>query len=60
LKRFYCTICKRVKRVRVIPDSVTKYGDDVRMREGLCAWHTNSRFNSIEFKMKGGNDNGKR
>lgn len=43
MKRFYCTICQRVKRVRVIPTSVKFHGDDVRMREGTCSWHSTAR-----------------
>jgi len=44
--RFYCTICKRVKRVRVYPPSVSVFGDDVRSREGVCKWHVVRRGQS--------------
>jgi hypothetical protein len=40
MKRFYCTICKRVKRVRKYPLSVEMTGSDVvALRKGMCSWH---------------------
>ena len=40
MKRFYCTICKRVKRVRVLPSSVdTHMSPNPANREGMCDRH---------------------
>ena len=40
MKRFYCTVCKRVKRVRRIPPSVlTPNAEIVTERTGECAYH---------------------
>lgn len=40
MKRFYCVVCKRVKRVRLMPDNVRNADAiDVRAREGECRRH---------------------
>ncbi len=40
MKRFYCTVCKRVKRVRRIPASVTTpNAEKVTERTGECVYH---------------------
>lgn len=39
MKRFYCTICKRVKRVRKLPLSAIP---DLIVPTGECAWHSYS------------------
>jgi len=47
MKRFYCTICKRVKRVRVLPSDVfTAIDQSIPSdRLGECDWHTTGRIN---------------
>ena len=63
MKRFFCTTCKRVKRVRRLPmlskDAYT-YGEDghgaatlqpsPRNREGVCDYHT--KFNVSTRKLR--------
>ena len=40
MKRFYCTVCKRVKRVRRLPMSTqTPNAVDVTQRQGVCDRH---------------------
>ncbi len=44
IKRFYCTICKRVRRARVLPQSVISHVEGGREigpqdRVGQCRWH---------------------
>lgn len=40
MKRFYCTICERVKRVRVMPSNVIGLTyEDATKREGTCRFH---------------------
>ena len=41
MKRFYCTICEKMKRVRVYPTNV-QFSDalDPTMRVGTCSRHT--------------------
>jgi len=40
MKRFYCTICKRVKRVRKLPPTMdTPQADKVVERTGVCNLH---------------------
>ncbi len=49
MKRFFCTTCQRIKRVRTLPDNVkTVYDEDtgrhvvagvVEDRVGTCRWH---------------------
>ena len=41
MKRFYCTICQRVKRVRQYPADITlQHSDVVFARTGTCARHS--------------------
>jgi len=41
MKRFYCTICKRARRVRKYPTNVSNVSaENVTDRTGQCAWHT--------------------
>jgi len=41
MKRFYCTICRKVKRVRRIPlDVMHPDAEDIYMRVGTCTRHT--------------------
>lgn len=43
MKRFYCTICKRIKRVRKYPaDIQNQYSDSVGNRIGTCTRHIKS------------------
>ena len=46
MKRFYCTECKKIKRVRVIPLSVKQpEAEDVMERTGKCKWHSRNQTN---------------
>lgn len=41
MKRFYCTICRKVKRVRKYPTNVaTPNAEDIYQREGTCNRHS--------------------
>lgn len=40
--RFYCTVCKRQKRVRVMPKDVFNPQEkEILNRTGTCRWHRN-------------------
>jgi len=40
MKRFYCTVCKRIKRVRKYPANVvTPNAETVTNRVGSCTYH---------------------
>jgi hypothetical protein len=40
MKRFYCTECKRIKRVRNYPSNVKNVqSTNVTERQGTCNWH---------------------
>lgn len=40
MKRFYCTVCKRIKRVRKYPTNIeNQYADDPTQRIGSCSRH---------------------
>jgi len=40
MKRFYCTICKRARRVRKYPsDVINTQSENVTDRTGTCVWH---------------------
>lgn len=68
MKRFYCTICKKVKRVRKLPADAERHYDgypphkNVESRTGTCTRHSdlqrrNSRgISASQFinKVKGG------
>lgn len=42
MKRFYCTVCKKIKRVRKWPHNVRNVESmDARAREGECNYHYN-------------------
>jgi len=44
MKRFYCKVCKRVKRVRRVPLTVdTPSAYAVTERVGMCSWHVMGR-----------------
>ena len=41
MKRFFCSICRKVKRVRKYPnDVVSIHADDVYARVGTCSRHS--------------------
>lgn len=43
MKRFYCTICRRIKRVRQYPSDITsQHSDVVGERIGTCARHSDT------------------
>lgn len=40
MKRFYCTICEKIIRVRRVPDNVESYDlETPERRVGRCRWH---------------------
>jgi hypothetical protein len=40
MRRFYCVVCKRVRRVRVIPTSTKNTNaENPEARIGQCRWH---------------------
>lgn len=40
MKRFYCTVCKKFKRVRRLPNSVVNQNaTNPQDRIGYCKWH---------------------
>lgn len=40
MKRFFCTICKKVKHVRVLPSGVDLHQENIKLRTGECRFHT--------------------
>lgn len=41
MKRFFCTVCKKYKRVRKFPRRiVNQHAQNPQHREGVCNWHT--------------------
>lgn len=66
MKRFYCTICKRVKRVRRFNSDVEDMAfnhdtgefemkKDVKSREGTCRYHHRLGTNRmVRSRMRGG------
>lgn len=44
MKRFYCTICKRVKRVRTLPRITDTHSSVPSNRIGQCDRHTDGRI----------------
>jgi hypothetical protein len=49
MKRFFCVICKRIKRVRVLPSDVQHYDviENPINRTGTCRFHTGTRVKSV-------------
>jgi len=44
MKRFFCSICRKVKRVRKYPSNVVSiHADDVYARVGTCSKHDNAK-----------------
>lgn len=45
MKRFFCTICNKVRRTRRLPDDVAPIITNGRVEgygQGTCRWHTES------------------
>lgn len=56
MKRFYCTICKKVKRVRNLPSNVqTRTSEVVTERIGQCNRHISigQRLHTLSRKVGG-------
>lgn len=54
MKRFYCTICKKYKRVRQYPPSVVNpHETNPQHRTGVCKWHVNVvvEYNKLNRKV---------
>jgi hypothetical protein len=53
MKRFYCTICKKVKRVQDYPMGIRdEYATGPEYRIGKCAGHSTRRGNKRPFPRK--------
>lgn len=45
MKRFYCTVCKRIKRVRKMPRLIeTPESENVYERVGECNRHSHAQY----------------
>lgn len=55
MKRFYCTICKKIKRVRNLPPTIkTPNADNPTDRIGQCSYHPTSKtYINNERKLAG-------
>jgi hypothetical protein len=52
MKRFFCTICGRVKRVRKYPIDITSvHSDNVLARVGTCSKHTEELMQGKSAQM---------
>lgn len=52
MKRFFCIVCNKVKRVRQIPANVeTPHAPKVEDRRGACKWHTEASA-TLDFNRK--------
>lgn len=48
MRRFYCSICQKVKHVRVMPSTVkTPNAENPRDRVGECRWHRDESHRSF-------------
>jgi hypothetical protein len=47
MKRFFCTICKRVKRVRRLPITIVNAENPVE-RTGKCDYHVTGRVQPVK------------
>lgn len=46
MKRFFCTVCKSLKRVQQFPSNISEaYALAPQDRIGQCDWHTTGRIN---------------
>ena len=55
MKRFFCTKCERVRRVRKLPLQVTTNmvaGAGIVERIGECDWHTLGRMRIARVKVE--------
>lgn len=53
MKRFYCTICRKVKRVQKWPDDVQAYTSiNVFDRMGTCNYHTMGRVVHVSTRVR--------
>lgn len=60
MKRFYCTICGHIKRVRSLPNNVAEiHSDDVSSRKGTCKWHDPMAITAKARKLASVNKGGK-
>lgn len=56
MKRFYCTICQRIKRVRTLPTNVQSVNSmTVGKRVGTCDKHVIQANQSIQLRKTGSN-----
>lgn len=47
MKRFYCTVCQKVKRAQKWPDVIThQSADSPKLREGKCNKHERPMLNT--------------
>jgi hypothetical protein len=54
MKRFFCTLCKRVRRVRVMPDDVVPTAADVVSdRRGTCRHHARGDASRAQVNHRG-------
>jgi len=51
MKRFYCTVCKKIKRVRRWPASVNPHEIKPDNRVGVCNRHVFETHYSREIKL---------
>jgi len=40
VKRFFCTICGKIRHVRVLPPGVDTFQTNISKRTGECRWHS--------------------
>jgi len=50
MKRFYCTICKKVKHVRVLPQGVDIHQERTKDRTGECRFHNSNESRAVVHK----------
>jgi hypothetical protein len=54
MKRFYCTVCQKFKRVRQMPANVTTpNAPKPEDRKGQCKWHAGAGYtrNTLHAKV---------
>lgn len=53
MKRFYCTICKKFKRVRQYPANIQNM-DALRVQDrmGTCKWHNQASRSDRNYEKK--------
>jgi hypothetical protein len=56
MKRFYCTICRRIKRVRSLPTNVVRvHADEVKLRTGTCDKHDVGQYGKSNITLRKAN-----